>query len=417
MKPVVSLYHDTRRQTKDDKYPVKILITSKRKPKHYSFGTFTGMNLQLSIERFKQATTKNPKGEPRQIWEQVLAPTLQKVRSMVDQVIADHGIFTFELLDEHLKPKSTPTGSSDPNDLFEMFTRKANDLESDGKMKTSLVYTGARNSLKSFARSNRLPIQAVTRGWLEKYEKWARDKGISPTTISMYSRSLRAIMNKAIADGVMDQARYPFGRNGYTPPTGKGRKIALKADEVRLIFAYDPPEEDRRRVDLWRFSFLANGINLNDVLRLRWSDVHPDRIIIDRHKTGHQVVIFRNPALDEIISRHGSKDSTGFVFPILKPGLTPRQEESRIHDMIRAINRAMGRLAKATGIEAELKTYAARHSFATLAMQDGMPLPIIQKSLGHQSLKTTERYLGSFPEDEVKAYHDRLMDRFTKGKP
>ena len=41
-----------------------------------------------------------------------------------------------------------------------------------------------------------------------------------------------------------------------------------------------------------------------------------------------------------------------------------------------------------------LATHDCRRSFAKLAYKGGAPVPQIQKSLGHSSLATTERYLG-----------------------
>jgi site-specific recombinase XerD len=36
-----------------------------------------------------------------------------------------------------------------------------------------------------------------------------------------------------------------------------------------------------------------------------------------------------------------------------------------------------------------------RHSFATNALQSGMPIDVVQKALGHASVSTTDRYLTS----------------------
>ncbi|UAY53222.1 tyrosine-type recombinase/integrase [Ferruginibacter albus] len=50
-------------------------------------------------------------------------------------------------------------------------------------------------------------------------------------------------------------------------------------------------------------------------------------------------------------------------------------------------------VAKLCGIEQNLTSYVSRHSFATQAMFQQVPLVAISAMLGHSSLKTTETYL------------------------
>ena len=47
-------------------------------------------------------------------------------------------------------------------------------------------------------------------------------------------------------------------------------------------------------------------------------------------------------------------------------------------------------------INADLTTYVARHSFATIMKKSGISTTIISQALGHDSEKTTQIYLESF---------------------
>ena len=68
----------------------------------------------------------------------------------------------------------------------------------------------------------------------------------------------------------------------------------------------------------------------------------------------------------------------------------------------------MSRIAEELGIDADVNTYSARHSFATSLLKSNALLAFISKSLGHTNIKTTESYLGSFDDEEAKVFLNAL---------
>ena len=73
-------------------------------------------------------------------------------------------------------------------------------------------------------------------------------------------------------------------------------------------------------------------------------------------------------------------------------------------------NKGLKDLAKLCGIEKNLTSYVSRHSFATKAMLQEVPLNAISTMLGHSSLKTTEVYLKSLPTNVLDAYNAKIME-------
>jgi site-specific recombinase XerD len=68
----------------------------------------------------------------------------------------------------------------------------------------------------------------------------------------------------------------------------------------------------------------------------------------------------------------------------------------------------LSRLASKTGIDKRVHPHALRHSHAFELMMEGVPVPIIQRQLGHASLATTDRYLAHLaPKDVVEAMQRR----------
>jgi len=58
-----------------------------------------------------------------------------------------------------------------------------------------------------------------------------------------------------------------------------------------------------------------------------------------------------------------------------------------------AVRETLYRLAKRAGIEKRVHPHGFRHTHAYELMMEGIPMPIIQRQLGHASLATTDTYL------------------------
>ena len=69
----------------------------------------------------------------------------------------------------------------------------------------------------------------------------------------------------------------------------------------------------------------------------------------------------------------------------------------------------MQRIAAKTGIEKNITTYYARHTFSTVLKRSGVSYEFISESLGHHDLRTTENYLDSFEDATKKEYSERLL--------
>ena len=66
--------------------------------------------------------------------------------------------------------------------------------------------------------------------------------------------------------------------------------------------------------------------------------------------------------------------------------------------------------ARAAGLERPGRTHLWRHTCATHLVAAGAGIAIVQRLLGHQSLRTTQKYTRVFPND-VKKMHARLHPR------
>jgi integrase len=230
---------------------------------------------------------------------------------------------------------------------------------------------------------------------------------------------MRSVYNDAIEQGIVDRASYPFGKNRYVIPAGSNTKKALKKEDILKFMAYKPSVGmEQRSLDLWLFSYLCNGMNMNDICRLKWEDVEGDRLSFVRQKTARtrksnqtkiKVALF--PQSLEIINRWASPDKNprNYVFPFLNEGMTADRQGRVIKQVIKVTNQYMRKIAETLKIQGNVNTYSARHSFATILLQSEAPLAFISQSLGHTSISTTESYLGSFDDEKTKKYLNALL--------
>ena len=243
--------------------------------------------------------------------------------------------------------------------------------------------------------------------------------GLSITSIGIYLRPLRAIMNIAISRGYLQKEDYPFGKRQYQIPTGRNVKKALSKEELVKINMYDamPGSPFEMAKDFWLFSYLAHGMNMKDIALLRYENLDGDYLRFERAKTQYalrgssrKISVYLDSSLRSILDRQSSKSNDGFLFPILAGTSTAAERQKKIGLFIKLINKYMNKIAKDVNIDKRITTYHARHSFATMLKRNGFATEKISESLGHSSIKTTNSYLDSFDDETIKSIADTLRE-------
>lgn len=80
-----------------------------------------------------------------------------------------------------------------------------------------------------------------------------------------------------------------------------------------------------------------------------------------------------------------------------------------MHKVLAKVNRELKVLASELEIEANITTYVARHSFATVLKNSGVNISLISEMLGHTDLKTTQIYLDSFDNKQMESAITNLL--------
>lgn len=122
-----------------------------------------------------------------------------------------------------------------------------------------------------------------------------------------------------------------------------------------------------------------------------------DELQYIRSKTKEEFRFKLHPSAIEILAYYkdlrGNSDA-GYIFPILyKRHDTLQSIRYRKQKVRTRVNKDLQELGASLGIQKNLTTYVARHSYATTLRRNGVSKENIGRSLGHDSLKTTDIYL------------------------
>ncbi|WP_288428927.1 site-specific integrase [uncultured Spirosoma sp.] len=325
-----------------------------------------------------------------------------------------------------------------------------------GKTGNSIVYRDLRNQLAKFISDEYnapdVPFAKVTVSFCNEWEETLRASGATDNTLSNRFRTLRAVLNRAIANEYAKPDTYPFARNVAEKnkfSIGKfdtsTQKRAISRDEVRKVESYTPvgvysanqfPDvrnaravanlKNRSEVDrltlaknVFLFSFYVGGINFVDLAKLRWENLVTDaegntRLTYVRQKTGGKFSLKLLATVIAIVEQYRVEtfpDQNSYIFPILSASQhqTEKQINNRLHKMLGQVNKDLKMLGERAEISTPLTTYVARHSFATALRKAGTATAVISQAMGHKSEAVTAIYLDSFANEIVDDAFDSLL--------
>lgn len=379
-------------------HPLMLCITKDRKRKYKSLG--------ISVNpKFWDFEKERPKSNcPNR--ELILKIILEKENEYQKQILefkSEEKDFTASTL------LDAKTNKINYKTVSEFYTEHIKYLKSIEKIGTAKIYNDSLNSLKRFT-NNKLDIyfNEITLQWLNKYEQWLRNNKCKETSMSVFFRTLRSAFNKAIANKNAKAESYPFKEFKISKFDTTTEKRAIPKESNKQIMNVCLKSEGQYMQlgkDLYVFSYLCGGINFTDMANLKYANIVEGKVSYIRQKTGKKITI---PISTEAISLVNSYLKEGvcsndYIFPILDKNkhITEQQKYNRKHKVLGHIDRCLKVIAGKAGINTNLTTYVARHSYASVLKNSGVNIALISETLGHSDLKTTQIYLDSFDNSQI----------------
>lgn len=243
---------------------------------------------------------------------------------------------------------------------------------------TREVYDRTVKALAAFdPEIERRTFSDLNRAYLERFERHCRDT-MSINSIAILLRNIRAVFNKAIDDGKTDF--YPF--RAFKIKHEDTRKRALTAEQLAWILNVTPAPGYEEARDIFMLLFYLIGINLADLLAAKKTSVKNGYLNYRRAKTGRLYSVKVEPEAADLIRKYAGKSH---LVNGLERYATENSYLSKINKRLKYLGCPRGKRGKILGEGRfpDLSTYWARHTWATIAYEIGVPVDIIGQALGH----------------------------------
>lgn len=206
-------------------------------------------------------------------------------------------------------------------------------------------------------------------------------KPISDTSINIRMTHLKALLNAAVTESIVEYKVFPF--RGYKIPAKGVRDIWISKEELKRIREAEFSGVSARRHavarDLFMLSFYFAGINLTDLMD---AQLDGETINFVRKKTATKkqgekgVSLTIQPEARVIIDKYITEDGKlDFGYNYTDYG----QFRS-------FVTKSLNKIGEDLGFEKRLMFYSARKTFVQFGQQLGIPLHVLEYSIG-QSIK------------------------------
>lgn len=386
-----------KHQIKSDKtVNIKIRVTHNRQSKYISTGiTATTSDLTKSMKIKTQSfiddtneTIKNYRDKCNKFSEKIKLMTTDQVIDFV-----------------------TATDEKVSLDFIAFGWEHVMKLHKEERHRTARDYSTALNCLKRYTNSDSLFVSQITMKFLNEFTAFiianpinAKKKSTMSRAPSHYLSSLRALHNEMKSQyndedrGIIHIPFSPFVKFKM-PAVPITKKRAIDAELVKEIF--DLPTEDIKnskgtnRYDLGKdcfiLSFCLLGMNSADLFDC--TDINKTRIVYKRKKTRTrrrdeaEISVQLQPEIASLIEKYRDK-SGNRVFNFYQT----YSDESNFN---KAINKGLKTVGTKIKVD-DLEFYAARHSWATIALNKvGIDKYTVHSALNHvdDAMKVTDIYL------------------------
>ena len=370
--PIITYIFDRyKKATSTHKAVVEMRITFNRKQKYISTDIF------LYPNQWKKGRIVNTPDAAQ--LNQVLDKMLVNVRQVILDMLEEDNINIFAIPERLYKLKEEPI-------TFIDFCIKRSTIRKYGKSPdTQERYDRFIKSFKLWGKI--ITFKDITDNNIILYDNHLKGTGMKTYSIwNNYHRFLNSFIMDAIDAGYLTRNPYKWVniiRGKHTDSINK----CLTIEEFRKIKKAILPTKSLERVrDVFVFQTYT-CLSYSDLKAFDFSKIKE----IKRMK---------------VYIGNRQKTQQSFIVPLLKPALEILDKYSQHLPIISNVNynEYLKIVAQAAGIDKPISSHWARHTGATLLLNNGIPMNIISKICGHSSIKITEKtYAKLFDETVIDA--------------
>jgi len=252
-------------------------------------------------------------------------------------------------------------------------------------------------NMRCFVRFFMRPPDELTAEDVKQYQLFlTKDKRVSWSTFNVHVCAIRFFYREVLRVE-WDVKQIPYQRSGRRLP------VVLSCEEVRALL--DTTTNLKHRALL--MILYSAGLRPSEAIHLQLADIDSGRMMIrvDQGKGRKDRYVMLSEKLLVTLRRYWREYQPALW---LFPGQDPSCPLTR-----GSLEKLFTRAKKKAGIQKPVTPHSLRHSFATHLLERGVNIRVIQRLLGHRSLRSTEIYTHvaeSYVRDTRSPLDDLLPD-------
>lgn len=252
-------------------------------------------------------------------------------------------------------------------------------------------------TLEMFAQKVNKSISKITTDDIRGYITYlSEERHLRETSLQTHISTLRAFFGWLYVEEKIK--KNPMLKIRSLKLDKKNARQALSLEELERLRDACKGYREKALVEF----LVSTGCRLSEVAQLRVEDLNLNErsVVVTGKGDKDRLVYFSVRArlmLQEYIKER--KGGEGLFVSSKTPYLPLKQ---------RAIERIVHAISERAGLASRVHPHLLRHTFATLALNSGMDVTVIQRLLGHENISTTQIY-AAMNEDTVKHQYNKYV--------
>lgn len=312
--------------------------------------------------------------------------------------------------------------------LNELLTEKSLVCKNENRVGTAYCYRSFKNYIDS--HYGVVQMSEINPKWATSLHNTLKKEGKTNATIKNYFAMLQCITNYAAYLGctkgdikLTRSKSYELNKVKIEKPKKRQNKW-LNIDEMNRLWTYwteTANKSHKRWLGLFFASYLCNGANLADVLRLRYDDEYysSDKKLLGfyRQKTRNSSCAYvRIPIIDKlktVMDVIGNpEEKNGLVFGSFLNDIDVNDEE-RVARRVMTVNsfcsKVVRTISASLGMRDDVCVTFARHSYISHLHHLGAPYSLVERNVGHALDGVADSYIGQYNTDILFKWNNMLL--------
>jgi len=229
------------------------------------------------------------------------------------------------------------------------------------------------------------PLSAISPLDVERIKSEVKQAGKAPATVRHVLCVIRQAFNRAGQWGLYGGPN-PVSSVKIPKVNNAKYRFLTHDEEGRLLAALRKKSPQTAQISVIA---LYSGLRLGEITRLKWG--HIDRAkgiirVLDT-KTNEGRVVFLTPPVEAVLDELPQGEPDDLLF------------KSRKKDQVQEVSKSFDRVIEELGLNKGVKDrrlkitfHGLRHTWASRAVQTGVPLYTVAAALGHKTLTMSQRY-------------------------